>query len=96
MFQKCISGIRNQFLDPFNYNWVYTSFRLCLYHKHVWHKMILKNYQEPGTRNREPGTGNQEPGTGNQEPGTGNEEPGTGNREPGTGNREPGTNLTLI
>ena len=42
MFQKCKSGIRNQFLFLFSYNWVNTSFWLCLYHQHVGHLMILK------------------------------------------------------
>ena len=43
MFQKCKSGIRNQFLVPFLTNWIYTSFWLCLYHQHVGHLMILKS-----------------------------------------------------
>ena len=42
MFQKCKSGIRNHFLFLFNYNWVYTSFWLCLYQHHVGHLRILK------------------------------------------------------
>ena len=34
MFQKCKSGIRTSSWFLFNYNWVYTSFWLCLYHQH--------------------------------------------------------------
>ena len=37
IFLKCKSGIRNQFPVPFNYNFVYTSFWLCLFHQHVRH-----------------------------------------------------------
>ena len=43
MYLKCNSGIRNQFPDHFNYNLVFTSFWLCLFHQQVWHSMILKS-----------------------------------------------------
>ena len=37
IFLKCKSGIRNQSRFLFNYNFVYTSFWLCLFHQHVVH-----------------------------------------------------------
>ena len=43
MFQKCKSGIRNQFPGSFLTKWIYTSFWFCLYHQHVGHLMILKS-----------------------------------------------------